>query len=217
MRFGCLVLDHDDTVVNSTASIHYPCFCAHLENVRPGVHYSLTDYFRKNFEPGIFSLFTDELGFSEQEMREEFAFWQSYVNGHIPSAFPGVREVLEEYRARGGVITVVSHSVSEQIRRDYRSNRLPMPELIFGWELPAEQRKPSPYALEQIMAHFGLPPEQLLMVDDLKPGYDMARSCGVPFAAAGWAYNVPEIETFMRKNSDFYLKTVEEFASLVLD
>ena len=24
MRYKCLVLDHDDTVVDSTASIHYP-------------------------------------------------------------------------------------------------------------------------------------------------------------------------------------------------
>ena len=24
MRYRCLILDHDDTVVNSTATIHYP-------------------------------------------------------------------------------------------------------------------------------------------------------------------------------------------------
>ena len=42
----------------------------------------------------------------------------------------------------------------------------------------------------------------LLMLDDLKPGYDMARAAGVDFAAAGWAYDVPEIEAFMRKNCD---------------
>ena len=26
MRYKCLVLDHDDTLVNSTATIHFPCF-----------------------------------------------------------------------------------------------------------------------------------------------------------------------------------------------
>ena len=49
-------------------------------------------------------------------------------------------------------------------------------------------------------------------VDDLKPGYDMARSAGVPFAAAGWANDIPEIEQFMRQNSDLYFKTVRELS-----
>ena len=53
------------------------------------------------------------------------------------------------------------------------------------------------------------------MVDDLKPGYDMARAAGVDFAAAGWAYDVPEIEAFMRKNCDFYFKTVQEFGTFL--
>jgi phosphoglycolate phosphatase/pyrophosphatase PpaX len=58
------------------------------------------------------------------------------------------------------------------------------------------------------MESLNLPPEQLLVVDDLKPGYDMARAAGVPFAGAGWANDIPEIEAFMRKNCDRYFKTV---------
>ena len=38
---------------------------------------------------------------------------------------------------------------------------------------------------------------------------------GVDFAAAGWAYDVPEIEAFMRKNCDFYFKTVQEFRTFL--
>ena len=55
------------------------------------------------------------------------------------------------------------------------------------------------------------------MVDDLKPGYDMARAAGVDFAAAGWAYDVPEIEGFMRKNCDYYFKTVQDFGRFLED
>ena len=65
------------------------------------------------------------------------------------------------------------------------------------------------------LAQFSLPASELLMVDDLKPGYDMARAAGVDFAAAGWAYDVPEIEAFMRKNCDFYFKTVQEFRTFL--
>ena len=48
-----------------------------------------------------------------------------------------------------------------------------------------------------------------------KPGYDMARAAGVDFAAAGWAYDVPEIEGFMRKNCDFYFKTVQDLGQFL--
>ena len=60
------------------------------------------------------------------------------------------------------------------------------------------------------MKTFGFKPEEMLVVDDLKPGYDMARAAGVPFAAAGWANDIEEIEQFMRKNCGLYFKTVPE-------
>ena len=58
--------------------------------------------------------------------------------------------------------------------------------------------------------------DQLLMLDDLKPGFDMARACGVPFAAAGWANDIPQIEAFMRKHCRLYFKTVAEFGDWIL-
>ena len=215
MRYKCLVLDHDDTVVSSTATIHFPSFLEFLSKVRPDSHYSLEEYFRKNFDPGIMELFTDELHFTPDELDEEYRFWQAYVKTCVPRAYQGMRDILERHRAQGGRIAVVSHSTSETIVRDYRENRLPMPDLIFGWELPMEQRKPNAWPLLQIMQRFGLEKNELLMLDDLKPGYDMARAAGVDFAAAGWANDIPEIEGFMRRNCDFYCKTVSDFDRLL--
>lgn len=65
------------------------------------------------------------------------------------------------------------------------------------------------------MAEFQLAPDQLLMLDDLKPGYDMCRAAGVPFAAAGWANDIPEIEGYMRRNCDYYFKTVAAFGNFL--
>lgn len=55
------------------------------------------------------------------------------------------------------------------------------------------------------------------MVDDSKPGYDMAKAYGVPFVGAGWAADIPEIRDFMRKNSDVYFTSVEELAEFLFD
>ena len=89
--------------------------------------------------------------------------------------------------------------------------------MIYSWDLPKEQRKPSPYTIFDLMKRFDLKPSEVIVVDDLKPGYDMARGAGVDFAAAGWAYDIPEIENYMRKNCDFYVKSVEELRSLLFE
>jgi len=144
------------------------------------------------------------------QMLDEEQYWKEYVKHHVPKAYPGIREIMEEQKKRGGKVCVISHSFSDNILRDYRENGLPEPDLIFGWEYPPEQRKPAVYPLEQIMKAFNMKPEELLVVDDLKPGYDMAKAAGVPFAAAGWANDIPQIENFMRNNCGLYFKTVKE-------
>ena len=219
MKYKCLVLDHDDTVVNSTATIHYPCFVKYLRERYPHLveNYTLESYFEKNFSPGVISLFRDEIGLSAEEMAEEEEYWARYVEDHIPKAYDGMRELLLKFVARGGIIVVDSHSITRYIERDFSHNSLPVPNKIYGWDIPPEHRKPSPYTVLDALKRFSLSPSEVLVVDDLKPGYDMARGAGVDFAAAGWAYDVPAIESFMRDNCDFYLKTVEDLAALVFE
>jgi phosphoglycolate phosphatase/pyrophosphatase PpaX len=219
MKYKCLVLDHDDTVVNSTATIHYPCFVEYLEKFRPHLakNYTLESYFIKNFHPGILSLLRDEVGLSPEEVLHEEKYWSEYVKSHIPTAYDGIGEIIAEFRRRGGIIAVDSHSYSEYIIRDYKHNGLPSPDVIYGWDLPKEKRKPAPDTLLELMENYSLSPSEILVVDDLKPGYDMARSAGAYFAAAGWAYDVREISEFMKKNCDFYLDKVEKLGSLLFD
>jgi len=209
MRFPCLVLDHDDTVVNSTATVHFPSFLEFLKLKGLPDDYTLEDYFRKNFHPGVIELFRSA-GIDGELMAEEERFWNEYVQQHVPKAYDGIRELLWEQKNAGVKLCVISHSYKQNILRDYRENGLPEPDLVFGWECPREQRKPSPHCVFEIMKHYGFKPEELLVIDDLKPGHDMARAAGVNFAAAGWANDIPEIESFMRFSSDIYFKTAAE-------
>ncbi len=219
MKYKCLVLDHDDTVVASTASIHYPCFIEYLKITRPHLvsRYTVEDYFVKNFDPGIVELLMDEVGLDTEELKVEEKFWEDYVKDHTPTAYPGIRELISEFRRRGGLVAVNSHSLTKYIIRDYEFNSLPMPDIIYGWDIPKTKRKPKPDTLFELMGKFGLKKEEIIVVDDLKPGYDMARAAGVDFAAAGWAYDVPEIEEFMKKNCDYYFKTVNELFGMLFE
>lgn len=219
MKYKCLILDHDDTVVNSTATVHFPSFIAYLEVYRPNrvSEYTLEDFIRKNFTPGIVSLFKDELAMTDSEMDEEQLFWERFVNTVTPIAYDGLYDILSKFRRMGGIIAVSSHSMTRFIKRDYEVNGLPAPDEIFGWDLPKEKRKPSTYAVDELIKKYGFKKEEILMVDDLKPGFDMARSAGIDFAAAGWAYNVPTIEEFMRAHSDYYLGDVKQLEKLLFD
>ena len=211
MKYRCLIVDHDDTVVNSTATVHFPCFQEYMARYRPGYSCSLEHYIRRNFHPGVVAFFRDEVGLSEEEMGHEQVYWNAYVQNHVPRACPGVADILRRQKADGGLLCVISHSYRDNILRDYRENGLPEPDAVFGWECPPHLRKPSPWAVEQIMDRFNLKTDQILILDDLKPGLDMANAAGVDFAAAGWAYDIPEIEGFMRENCAHYFKTAEAF------
>lgn len=217
INYKCLVLDHDDTVVNSTATIHYPSFIEYLEEFRPHLvkNYTLESFFVKNFQPGIISLLVDEVGLNSEELKCEEEYWVNFVKNHIPTSFCGMREIISDFKAAGGIVAVDSHSYTEYIIRDWKHNSLPDPDIIYGWDIPKDMRKPAPDTIFDLMKKFDLRPSEILVVDDLKPGYDMAKSAGVAFAAAGWAYDIPEIESFMRKNCDFYLTGVPELREIL--
>lgn len=214
MKYRCLVMDHDDTVVRSAETVNYPALLETLKVMRPGQTASFEDFtlgcFRKDF--GGFC--QERFHFTPEEVQAEFEAWKVYVRTHIPPAYEGIGKLLKRFRAEGGIICVSSHSGSENITRDYQTHFGFVPDRIFGWEL-GEHKKPHPFALQEIMRLYDLRPEQLLMVDDMKPGYTMAHAAGVPFACAGWSLQFKEMQEFMHHNSDFYFETVEEFGKFL--
>ncbi len=216
LRYPCLVLDHDDTVVASEASVNYPCFLEMLDRFRPGEYMGPEDFTRWCFDPGFGELLIQKYHFSPEEMVEEFQMWLDYSKDNIPPAFSGMKEILLRQKAEGGLICVVSHSSRHNILRDYRHHFGIVPDMIFSWEDPEPRRKPAPYPLTHMMQQYSLTPEQLLVVDDLKPGCDMARGAGVAVAYAGWGRkNVPEITEKMQMWCDYALDTTADLEKLL--
>lgn len=215
--YACLVLDHDDTAVNSTPEIGYPSFTETLRAIRPDVRMTRSEFQRACFDPGFHALCRDVLHFSDAEMEEEGRAWNAYVSAHMPAFFPGMPELVRRYTAAGGTLCVVSHSYSETIRRDYLAQCGVAPELVFGWELPKQQRKPSAYPLNEIMRRLSFKPSEILVVDDLATGLEMARSADTDFACAGWvwAHELPEAAARMRAQSSMYLERVGDLARLL--
>ena len=216
LKYPCLVLDHDDTVVQSELSVNYPCFLLALEKFRPGETMSLEDFTQWCFYQGFAELLREEYSFTDAEMVEEFQMWVEYAKTHIPPAYPGMREIILEQKRRGGLVCVVSHSSRETILRDYRLHFGEEPDAIYAWELPPAQRKPSPYPLRDIMERYSLAPQQLLVVDDLKAGFEMASGAGVKCAFAAWSkLEVPAIRDYMNRLCSFSFDSTQALKSFL--
>ena len=160
--------------------------------------------------------FTAELNFTEDELKTEYDIWRKYNENSNPEFFPGILELIDNFQQSGGKVAVVSHSEADIIRRHYEVNGGgTMPDLIYGWDYDAEKRKPSVWPVRQIQEKFNLEPEDLLMIDDLKPGLEMARNSSIHIAGAGWGHSIPEIEEYMRSNCDYYFRNVSELSGFL--
>lgn len=211
LKYPCLILDHDDTVVQSEATVNYPFFCYILDQFRPGQTITLAEYTRGCYDPGFAGMCRQRYQFTEQELTDEYRGWQTYVRDHIPAPFPGIDRIIRRQKEAGGMIFVVSHSSEENITRDYLTHFGMRPDGIFGWDLPEEHRKPSTYAIDRIMAEYGFSKDQILVVDDMRPAYQMASHAGVAIAFAAWGrQNCPEILKQMRSLCNFSFDSVED-------
>ncbi len=186
LKYPCLVLDHDDTVVQSEKTIGYPFFCYILEEYRPGETISLQDYVQDCHNYGFAQMCRRRWQFTEEEQADEYRRWMDYVKTHIPESFPGIGNVIRRQKEAGGLVCVVSHSSIQNITRDYDVHFGVQPDAIYGWDLPEIQRKPNPWPLEDILRRYGLQPKDLLVVDDMKLAWIMAQPLGVEVAFAAW-------------------------------
>ena len=218
LKYPCLVLDHDDTVVQSEATVNYPFFVEFLKEYRPGMTITLHEYISLCYEPGYVPMCKERFAFTDEELLFEYNSWKKHIRSHIPAPYPGIERIIRRQKEEGGIICVVSQSSQENITRDYTTHFGMQPDMIFAWDLEPEYRKPSPWALEQIMKEYSLSPAQLLVIDDMKAAVGMARAGGCPIAFAGWGRTeFPHIFEEMTSCCDFTFDSIEKLYSFLFE
>jgi len=211
LKYPCLVLDHDDTVVQSEKTIGYPFFCYILSQYRPGQSISFQDYVYDCHQLGFSDMCRQRFQFTPQELIDEYEGWMEYVKTHIPAPFPGIGDVIHRQKQEGGLLCVVSHSSVQNITRDYDVHFGVQPDAIYGWDYPEHQRKPNPYPLEHIMERYGFRAKDLLVVDDMKLAWQMVQPVGVEIAFAAWGKTeFPELSQEMRTLCDYSFDSAKE-------
>lgn len=208
MRYKCLITDHDDTLLNSTVEIHYPCMVECLEKLRPGTPLSFDEFAHYNFELGFHNYTKDILHLTPEEKQLQAKIWHDWVETRHATFFPHVKKVLKRFKEEGGILVVSTHNEEQHILLDFENAGCPLPDAIFGWDLDINKRKPAPYTIEQIEKRFGIAREEMVMLDDMKIGYNMCKATGVDFIFADWARKPDNLREEMRQLATY---TAESF------
>ena len=215
MRFKCLVLDHDDTVVQTEKTMGYPYFRDHIERIRPGKTLSYEEYVADCNNMVFADMCRQKWGFTDEELLEEYTGWKAYSRVNIPALCEGMDAVIQKHKDQGGIVCVSSLSTREIIERDFMHYVGFLPDAIYDNDLPSHLRKPNTYALTHIMEQFQLSPSDILMVDDMKLGWQMAHDAGVASGFAGWSkLDFPKLAQEMQNLCDYSFsspKELEEF------
>lgn len=218
LKYKCLVLDHDDTVVQTEKTIGYPYFCYILDQFRPGQTISFPDYVHDCHNYGFAEMCRRRWQFTEEEQKAEYAGWMDYVITHIPEIFPGIGNVIRRQKEEGGLVCVVSHSSVRNITRDYEHHFGIQPDAIYGWDYPEHLRKPNPFPLQDIMEKYKLSPADILVVDDMKLAWMMAHPLNVDIAFAAWGkQEFPELQEEMRTLCTYAFDSPRELERLLYE
>ena len=216
LRYRCLMLDHDDTVANSAVETNYPNMLESLAVLRPGESLSLEDFLLGTWR-GFNQWVRQHYGYTDEEIDWQYRFWKNSVMKNRPSFVKGMTDFLTRYHHCGGIICVATHSYREMIELDYRTNCGFLPDYINCWDDPEEHRKPNPWPVEEAMRRFHLERRDILVVDDMRPGCQMANRAGVDMAAALWCHRLAPLEEYMREHAQYLLYRVEELEHLIFN
>lgn len=218
MKYKCLVLDHDDTAVKSTPEIHYPIYLRTIKMFKPDHELmSMEDFMRASFYPGLYDYYLNVLKLTKEQLDEESRIWHEQVKNVTPHFHEGFDRIVFDFKKAGGVIAVSTQSHREVVLRDYKERLNFIPDFVYGYEDGLDKIKPNPYPIFDIEKKTGIKPSEILMIDDLRTGLEMAKAGGCDFVASGWSHFVPEIRDYMKANSKHYFSTTEELYNFIFN
>ena len=218
LKYPCLVLDHDDTVVQTEKAIGYPYFREYIERIRPGKTLTFEEYVQACNNMIFADMCRIRWQFTEEELQDEYLGWKAYSRMHTPPICPGMDRIIRRQKELGGIVCGASLSTKEIIERDFLHHVGFLPDAIYDNDLPAEKRKPGIYALNDIMTRFNLTKKDILVIDDMRLGWTMAQQAGIATAFAGWSKaEFPELAKEMTQLCDFAFLNTNELYSFLFE
>lgn len=214
MKFKCLVLDYDNTLVATVPELQYPALkYAYEANGFSGCP-DLKDYLAIDFEVGIREYIKTDHPDVWEKMTNDFI---NHIFSSRSPPYEGLKDILFKFAQAGGELFVASNSDVAIIESFWHYNGLPEISGIFGWNMGREYRKPNSKSLEDILKITKFEKKNVLVLDDRESGVEMAKSLGIRSAVAGWGLVYEKGFEWMKNNSgaDYFLSEVSELETLL--
>lgn len=188
LKKKCLILDHDDTLMDSQETVHYPIFLETLKIMRPHVTLpTFGEFVTRSNEFGFEGYIRKVYGFSEAEVETEINFWREQVPLRQAEIFSDVARVVADFVNLGGILVVYSYSDSSMILSDYQRHFDFIPHDIIGFDNDLSFRKPARVPLLTMMAKFNLTPNECILVDDMPLLIETAQRTNIDMVGANWS------------------------------
>lgn len=132
----------------------------------------------------------DPLGDSDPALDEALADYMNYYGQHSmerTAPYPGIREMLEEARARGVRLAVFSNK-GDQFCGELVEHFFPGLFSVIRGKRDGVPVKPDPAGLRQLMAELGADPATTLYVGDSNVDMETARNGGLVSCGVTWGF-----------------------------
>ena len=224
IKYKAIMLDHDDTTVDSTPTINYMSyvnFCNKVMKDKPWYKMmNIQEWYQLMWVNGYDDHIENVMKLNKEEQDLEYNMWKSYISDKHPKFFPGFHEMLVEYKKRGGIIAIVSHSDETAIRRhyaEYEGGEKIEPDVVYGYVRgKPELNKPNVYPVEDLKKKYNLKNEEICVIDDLASGLIMGNRAGIDAIGVLYGEGHESVADEIRKISQYVFDTVQELADFLL-
>ena len=210
-----VIFDLDGTLIDSSVDLANSVNATRAHLGLPAMEHSLVYSYVGNGAP---VLIRKALGpeYPDNVVAGALDYFLAYYREHMLDntvLYPGVREVLDQFRGEGIRMAVLTNKpvrfsqgiveglgLREHFLRVYGGNSF-------------EQKKPHPVGIETLMAENGVSREVTLMVGDSSVDVETARNAGVQACGVTWGF---QPETFAEHPPDFVVDTPRELAERVM-
>jgi pyrophosphatase PpaX len=147
-----------------------------------------------------------------QAMKEYLEFYSENHND-LARLYPGIKEVVSDLKSRGvHVALFTGKGIDTTTITLAKFGLTPFFDYVVTGS-DVTNHKPSAEGIRKILAHFGLQPEDVLMVGDAVPDVKASHEAGVKIAAVLWdSYGRDKV---LQMKTDYVFHDVREFSEWV--
>jgi beta-phosphoglucomutase-like phosphatase (HAD superfamily) len=188
LRKKCLILDHDDTIINSQESIHYPLFVEVLSILRPNIQpLDFERFIEISNELGFVKMCRTLYHYTPAEIEFEYQYWKKYSSLMLVPSFDGIKELLDAFVKAGGIIIVYTMNSKDNVLDDYQRLFNITPDVIIAHDQYYVLKKPYRLSILKALHDLNLSVRDCIFIDDTPMLLELKDRLNMDFIAANWA------------------------------